>query len=66
VDVLRPVATVLQPFMPGSMSKMLDQLGVPADRRSFADLENHLPGGMSLPPPQGVFPRWVEEAAAKP
>ena len=30
-DTLRVVATVLQPFMPESMAKMLDQLGVPAD-----------------------------------
>ena len=27
-DALRVVATVLQPFMPGSMARMLDQLGV--------------------------------------
>jgi methionyl-tRNA synthetase len=66
VDVLRPVATVLHPFMPGSMSKMLDQLGVPDGERTLAALETPLPGGISLPSPQGVFPRWVEEAAAKP
>jgi methionyl-tRNA synthetase len=52
--------------MPASMGKMLDQLGVPADQRSFADLNNALLGGISLPTPQGVFPRWVEEAAVKP
>ncbi|MGH7211652.1 MAG: methionine--tRNA ligase, partial [Acetobacteraceae bacterium] len=28
-DALRVIATVLQPFMPGSMALMLDQLGVP-------------------------------------
>jgi methionyl-tRNA synthetase len=65
VDVLRPVATVLHPFMPGSMSKMLDQLGVPDGERTLAALETPLPGGISLPAPQGVFPRWVEEAALK-
>ena len=32
-DTLRVIATVLQPFMPGSMARMLDQLGVPADAR---------------------------------
>jgi methionyl-tRNA synthetase len=64
-DVLRPVATVLQPFMPGSMGKMLDQLGVPEGQRDFAALEKPLPGGISLPSPQGVFPRWVEETAIK-
>jgi methionyl-tRNA synthetase len=65
VDVLRPVATVLQPFMPGSMAKMLDQLGVPADQRRFDALKTPLPDGISLPAPQGVFPRWVEETSAK-
>ena len=32
-DALRVIATVLQPFMPGSMGRMLDQLGVPAEAR---------------------------------
>ena len=61
-DVIRAVATVLQPFMPGSMSAMLDQLGVPADARQFAALAEPLPGGTVLPPPQGIFPRYVEAA----
>ena len=59
-DVLRAVATVLQPFMPGSMGKMLDQLGVPTDARMLADLETPLRDGTGLPPPQGVFPRYAE------
>ena len=63
VDVLRPIATVLQPFMPGSMAAMLDQLGVPADARSFAALATPVPGGITLPPPQGIFPRYTGEAA---
>jgi methionyl-tRNA synthetase len=62
-DIIRGVATVLQPFMPGSMGAMLDQSGVPADARSLADLAVPLPGGVQLPPPQGVFPRFVETAA---
>jgi len=59
-DVLRVVATVLQPVMPGSMGRMLDQLGVAADARTLADLANALPEGTMLPAPQGVFPRHVE------
>jgi methionyl-tRNA synthetase len=62
-DTLRVVATVLQPFMPGSMSRMLDQLGVPADQRTFATLGTALPDGLPLSAPQGVFPRYVEPAA---
>ncbi|MBN8889147.1 MAG: methionine--tRNA ligase [Rhodospirillales bacterium 70-18] len=61
-DVLRGVATVLQPFMPGSMGRMLDQLGVPDDARELAALASPLPDGTVLPTPQGVFPRFVEEA----
>jgi methionyl-tRNA synthetase len=62
-DVLRLVATVLQPFMPESMGKMLDQLGVPPEARMLAALATPLPDGTVLPPPQGVFPRFVEPAA---
>ncbi len=62
-DTLRAIATVLQPFMPASMAAMLDQLGVPADARTLAALAAPLPGGIVLPPPAGVFPRYVEPAA---
>jgi methionyl-tRNA synthetase len=54
---------LLQPVMPGSMARMLDQLGVPADARTFAALATPLKDGQTLPPPQGVFPRYVEPAA---
>ena len=63
VDAMRPIATVLQPFMPDSMAKMLDQLGVPADARQLADLATPLADGTQLPPPAGVFPRYVDETA---
>jgi methionyl-tRNA synthetase len=62
-DTLRVIATVLQPFMPGSMARMLDQLGVPKDARTLAALAEPLPGGIELPPPEGVFPRFVEQDA---
>ena len=51
-DALRIIATLLQPFMPESMGKMLDQLGVPAEARHFAALEARLPEGTVLPAPQ--------------
>jgi methionyl-tRNA synthetase len=63
IDTIRVVATVLQPVMPTSMARMLDQLGVSADARSFAALTSPLADGQNLPPPQGVFPRYVEPAA---
>jgi methionyl-tRNA synthetase len=64
-DALRVIATVLQPVMPGSMARMLDQLGVPAGQRHFAALETPLAAGTALPPPEGIFPKWVEESVVK-
>jgi methionyl-tRNA synthetase len=63
VDTIRVVATLLQPFMPDSMARMLDQLGVAPEARTFAALATPLTDGAALPPPQGVFPRYVEPAA---
>jgi methionyl-tRNA synthetase len=62
-DGLRVIATVLQPFMPGSMARMLDQLGVPAGARDLAALGAPLAAGTELPAPQALFPRFVEDAA---
>jgi methionyl-tRNA synthetase len=62
-DTQRVIATVLQPFMPDSMARMLDQLGVPATARTLTDLATPLTDGTTLPAPQGIFPRYVEPAA---
>ncbi|MCE2574649.1 methionine--tRNA ligase [Komagataeibacter sp. FNDCR2] len=62
-DALRIIATVLQPYMPGSMDRMLTQLGVESDERDLAALDTPLPAGRVLPAPQGVFPRYVEPEA---
>ncbi len=62
LDLLRVVATLLQPFMPGSMAKMLDQLGVATEARDIAALGIPLAVGTPLPAPAGVFPRFVEDA----
>jgi methionyl-tRNA synthetase len=63
VDVLRAIGTVLLPFMPTSMGRLLDQLGVPPDARDFTALASPLLDGSVLPAPQGIFPRIVETAA---
>ena len=62
-DALRVIATVLQPFMPGSMARMLDQLGVPEEARDLAALSTPIMDAAVLPAPHGVFPRYVEPAA---
>ncbi len=65
-DVIRRLAIVIQPFMPGSMGKLLEQLAVPADARDFAALDRALTPGTALPAPSGVFPRYVEEGEVAP
>lgn len=64
-ETVRHLAVVVQPFMPHSAARLLDQLALPADRRSFATLGEGgaLKPGTPLPKPEGVFPRYVEEAA---
>jgi methionyl-tRNA synthetase len=59
-ETVRRLAILSQPVMPGSMGRMLDQLGVPEDARDFAALGIPLAPGTQLPKPQGVFPRYVE------
>lgn len=65
-ETVRHVAILLQPVMPGSCGRMLDQLAVPADARGFDRLTagHRLLPGTPLPKPQGVFPRWVAEEGA--
>src|SRR6476469_4419340 len=59
-EVLRQIAILVQPVMPGSAVKLLDQLGVPARARSFAALKEPMKSGIELPAPSPVFPRHVE------
>lgn len=59
-DVVRRIGILLQPFMPGSMTRLLDQLALALEMRDFAHLETPLAAGVDLPKPEGVFPRFVE------
>jgi methionyl-tRNA synthetase len=59
---MRPVAILLQAFMPESMDRLMDQLGLPQDARKIASLESPMVEGVSLPAPAGIFPRYVETA----
>ena len=64
-ETIRHLAILCQPVMPDSMNKMLDQLAVPADARSFTALGEGgaLVPATQLPKPEGVFPRYAEEEA---
>ncbi|WP_343562541.1 methionine--tRNA ligase [Kiloniella sp. b19] len=62
-DVIRQIAILVQPVMPESMDRMLSQMGVDPEKRSFADIGLSLQSGYALEKPVGVFPRFVEEEA---
>jgi methionyl-tRNA synthetase len=61
-EVLRQVSILVQPFIPGSATKLLDILAVPLGERDFSYLakEHYLDTGTPLPAPEPVFPRYVE------
>lgn len=59
-ETVRNLAILTQSVMPGTLGRMLDQLGVLPDQRTFAALDTPLVEGTALPTPQGVFPRHVE------
>jgi len=64
-ETVRYLGILVQPVVPDSAAKLLDQLAVPVDARQFARLHRShaLTPGVALPAPQGVFPRYVEPAA---
>ena len=61
-EVLRQICILAQPVIPQGASALLDQLAIPASARHFAALgsAHRLVSGSPLPPPAGVFPRYVE------
>jgi methionyl-tRNA synthetase len=73
IETLRVTAILLQPVMPAAMATLLDLLAIPADKRDFIALENNGPGlagtnrvtpGAAMPPPQPIFPRFVDAETA--
>jgi methionyl-tRNA synthetase len=63
-EVVRQLAILVQPAMPASGAKLLDLLAQPEEKRVFAVLgaAGRLTPGTPLPPPVGVFPRYVRPA----
>jgi methionyl-tRNA synthetase len=59
-EVIRMVGILVQPFMPVSAGKLLDQLAIPEGKRAFENLATRIKAGVTLPPPKPVFPRYVE------
>lgn len=58
LEVVRIVAILVQPVMPGSAAKILDLLA--QQGRTFADIATPLTAGVPLPAPEAVYPRYVE------
>ena len=64
-EVLRIIGIMAQPYIPASAASLLQLLGVDGNARSFADLGKRLVPGTPLPAPAPIFPRYVDEEAAK-
>ncbi len=62
-ECIRHLALLTQPFMPDASGKILDQLAVPEDARTFEywGPDHALKPGTALPKPEGVFPRFQQE-----
>ncbi len=67
-EVIRQLALLILPVMPDSAARLLDQLAIPAGRRSFANLgtdpTSELVPGQKLPKPEPLFPRLREAEGA--
>ena len=64
-EVLRVIGIMAQPYIPASAASLLQLLSINNDARNFADLGKRLVPGTPLPAPAPIFPRYVEEEAAK-
>ena len=64
-EVLRVIGIMAQPYIPASAASLLQLLSINNDARDFADLGKRLVPGTPLPAPAPIFPRYVEEEAAK-
>jgi len=59
-EAVRILAILARWAIPASADALLELLGQGVDARDFAALATPIAPGTQLPPPQGVFPRWVE------
>lgn len=65
-ETIRRLGILVQPVMPQAAEKLLDQLAIDSKARHFNAFgrKHALVPGLALPKPEGVFPRFVEEAQA--
>ncbi|MFP4097996.1 MAG: methionine--tRNA ligase [Alphaproteobacteria bacterium] len=62
-EAVRCLGIAVQPVVPHTIPKMLDQMAVPENERMFAHIskEYALKPGTTIEKPEGVFPRLVED-----
>ncbi len=60
-ETIRRLGILVQPFMPQSAARILDQIAVPEGARSFDALDTALVPRTALPKPSPVFPRFVDD-----
>jgi len=60
IDVIRQIGILVASIVPGASAKILDQLAIPMDERTFAHLEHKIQGGHPIHEPTGIFPRIVD------
>lgn len=62
-EAIRRIALLTQPFVPQASHRILTQLGVSEHERTFDFMDTPLKSAVTLPVPEGVFPRWVAPTA---
>ena len=62
-ETIRQAAILVQPVMPDSAAKILDQLGVAEENRGFDMLAGggRITAGVEIGKPEPVFPRYIVE-----
>ena len=62
-ETIRQAAILVQPVMPESAAKILDQLGVATQDRGFDKLAGggRIDAGTRIDKPEPVFPRYIVE-----
>ena len=60
VESIRNIGILLQPFIPESAEKILDQISIPKNERSFDNLgvKGKLTGNVQISNPDPIFPRF--------
>lgn len=57
LEVVRACGILLEPIMPKSSNKILDQIGAPPEFRTFDSIEKSYPTGLAIGTPSPIFPK---------